>query len=1691
MPQNQPNIFDSGIPTPTPQTNLFDVAPTPTPNTGNIFDDVTGHTDVDTTIGGTIQRGITKVISSIPGAQKTISTIAPALEPVLDVIQRPLYSVARFADSWADNTKGPLDAVAQAFTELKGTEATPGSRLKLSFSDVIRRRYPDFAVNSPNATQIIGFIGDVAFDPLSWLGTGLIADGIKVGGKTLRKGTTEVIKEFLPKATKQIFVGADGTLELIEGLPKLTEKAAKVEAKATKFEALAKQSAVVDDTGDLIPLYHGTDQNFTTFKTKGDVSGVYFTTEPQVASIYAGENGRVIKAYSTAKNVLDTAELPEEKLIKLSERLGLPVPQDASTIDIVNGIRNKLSPSDPLEGQKLLVEQLKKSGYQGLRFMSDDGGTLHPQYLIFNNKDIKLAYTDKGVRALNKVTTRTGEIGALDYANKELNAVGYFDEVANRQQEITDYLNKLIKDPNKPFNTKTSEEIAKQEIVQDLTRPAKPNDVLYDSEVKQRLYDRMNQLVTQRPELVNQLYAPRGLYLKIGAPFGKQRDILKVFSLEPLYDKLHSLSTYIANSDALVPRSLALVADIFNKDFARPTEFINQRDKLLDELAYITHNVQIDSRKLFFKVNKQEQLERIGTSLYDADNQTRKLEAIRATSSEPGFRTLTDGEAAQIFQEAMDKAKLLPEERAVAVSIQQDFKEAALLETRAELLKSELLNYSARGYKLIDDAEEMSLITRGQRSQFPTPYLPSGKARKFDTIEEAQKAGFTPELNAAALYAHRMIQSQRALAFKKFQDSVIEMFGTYSAASKTQHTGILPTAVLEEGLPKRIVDDLRMFGDSMYPFGTNSTVREFLRLTDKLQGLWKKGATVARPNFAIKQLVANTFQSALVLGALAFKAFDPRAAIDASILLLRGGKPLDRLPPFLTNFITKHFTGNEGLDAVLASRTIFQRHFDDALSDNFLANFSKTDALGAKYSGTQLVDEAYKRGIIRGFDSTGETFSQKIQDAITRDAQSYKRVAGTLAKVWNHASFIEDYSRMMLFLNGVGMGYGFDESAKLVNKALFDYQRGLSIIEKSVIRRAIPFYCVPEDTEILTRSGWKRYFQLEDNEEVLTYNQELNKTEWQQVDEVATFEFDDYLTKMKNSDIEILCTENHRWVIQTMNTSRGFAFPYLSKPYILETNQLNSSDKILTCAEIIDSKESYLTKEQARLIGWLITDGYYRFKGEYCEGVIYQHPKKYLDEVILVAGGNPRKPHPDTGVICVPVLKERMNEIKQTLSFIIPAITNSSKEVLEVMYDAMYKADGTVSDNRTSDFLAAQKTSVREIFRILCVLLGKRTSENPRGIVIQKNKSIGVQNLKFSSYRYKGIIWCPKTKNGTWVMKQNDLITITGNTYNRFAIPFVLKQTLAQPGNLTTIEKLMRTTEKLLITGEDLNQSEVDTFNQKGNNYILEQPRLLAGFDKEGTASLNLMNNLTPYDTLNLLTYDKDGNIDMQRSAEKTFLAALTPYLKIPVNLMLPRDFFTGKTIQEVASKFEGNLDQSLGKALPQFVKDAMSWEVRKHELTGKTYTYINPYIAYYSMQFIPALREYIRPLQELDNKVDGHVWGPLNAAMKYVFPVNQKGVDLQEMNQYQILNKVEEINKINGALVTAKLRGDAIGKDTSFEFEDNLKKLQQYLQVLDLTQKERTQPIRGKGIGGNLLQAPQGTEIPTNPPIVAEPSFK
>ena len=390
------------------------------------------------------------------------------------------------------------------------------------------------------------------------------------------------------------------------------------------------------------------------------------------------------------------------------------------------------------------------------------------------------------------------------------------------------------------------------------------------------------------------------------------------------------------------------------------------------------------------------------------------------------------------------------------------------------------------------------------------------------------------------------------------------------------------------------------------------------------------------------------------------------------------------------------------------------------------------------------------------------------------------RVMGPVTKI---GQTVEDHAKLAMYLWAKDKGRTKQEAGRLVQKWLFDYG-DLSHIEKRPfgLRSQAYFYCVPTDCEILTREGWKRHDQLRLGEHVVGYDVERHECRWTAIEDVAVFDYDgELMTLGHNGEGTRGCfpfTPNHRWPILTHSPDGSL------KREIVRGYELRTSHKIPRSAPFVDwPKDSPFSEREAAIIGWLITDG--TFSNGWA---IYQHPKKFAAEIEALLGEDAckRQTHPDTGVYQWTLRATLRNTLKAKgftgREDAVRVIGQLTEAGARAMWDAMYKADGvTTGDGTAVPSFACTNPVVLDAAQMLVQLLGLHMNRSTKGGYISRtDRTLKVAGALGTMW-YKGQVWCPKTGTGTWVMRRNGKIIITGNTYTRKAIPLLMTELVGNP----------------------------------------------------------------------------------------------------------------------------------------------------------------------------------------------------------------------------------------------------------------------------------------------------------------------
>lgn len=327
--------------------------------------------------------------------------------------------------------------------------------------------------------------------------------------------------------------------------------------------------------------------------------------------------------------------------------------------------------------------------------------------------------------------------------------------------------------------------------------------------------------------------------------------------------------------------------------------------------------------------------------------------------------------------------------------------------------------------------------------------------------------------------------------------------------------------------------------------------------------------------------------------------------------------------------------------------------------------------------------------------------------------------------------------------------------------------------------------CVPEDSQILTKQGWKYHNQLVLGESVMGYNILKDNYEWTKLqgihEEIADV---GYVKSNKGKDSKyirgLFCTVNHNWIVKHLKI-KGFVKSN-------SNTKGNCRKLLLPKINFPDCEKSLLTPYQAGILGWYLTDGYAQNKNSTNKkvslniGLLKKSSIKFLDD-FLVIGDYTKKVYSriifgqKRNVTNFYIRTKVFDFIYKLIGNYSPSelVLNLSSAARKQMFLCMLEGDGSKRRGKTRfDRFGGEKFSNKNVcdyFSLLCVALGQpyTVSEKclPSGTRFLNYQLLTKELLANKNYKWKPIkkssVWCPKTGLGTWVMKQNDMICITGN----------------------------------------------------------------------------------------------------------------------------------------------------------------------------------------------------------------------------------------------------------------------------------------------------------------------------------------
>lgn len=325
--------------------------------------------------------------------------------------------------------------------------------------------------------------------------------------------------------------------------------------------------------------------------------------------------------------------------------------------------------------------------------------------------------------------------------------------------------------------------------------------------------------------------------------------------------------------------------------------------------------------------------------------------------------------------------------------------------------------------------------------------------------------------------------------------------------------------------------------------------------------------------------------------------------------------------------------------------------------------------------------------------------------------------------------------------------------------------------------------CMPMDTRILTKGGFKRYDEVAVGEKVAGFDG--TKVVWTSLRGVY-LAGEVKFNRLKTSMFDAVCSNNHGWVVHDGHRARRNGQE--SAAHKVATKDLRQGHRIIVAAAGLQQKgDLAITDDEASLLGWIITDGstskHSNRKNCY-RTCILQAKEPYKTAIRerlsqFFTSERPRRLVPGELLMSVfycsaPQLNEicarlgvSVQNLRKDLHKVVGRLSSSAQVA---MFQSMLDAEGWKEKGRWRWSQSNKNQGVIETFQVLAALTGKRLTKmsfRQDGVgtctVVSRGSHVCVADLKIQPAG-SGPAWCPVTKTGNWVcLQSNGQVTITGN----------------------------------------------------------------------------------------------------------------------------------------------------------------------------------------------------------------------------------------------------------------------------------------------------------------------------------------
>jgi DNA modification methylase len=308
--------------------------------------------------------------------------------------------------------------------------------------------------------------------------------------------------------------------------------------------------------------------------------------------------------------------------------------------------------------------------------------------------------------------------------------------------------------------------------------------------------------------------------------------------------------------------------------------------------------------------------------------------------------------------------------------------------------------------------------------------------------------------------------------------------------------------------------------------------------------------------------------------------------------------------------------------------------------------------------------------------------------------------------------------------------------------------------------------CYSEDTECLTKDGWKKYDELTKEDFILQWDMNSGSLTWLHPKNIFVYPYHGNMIGLKNKHTDQLITPNHTVVAEIRKHSRN------ERNYTFEKIKAEELKKhwqvfLPMSGELIDGEHNDL----AYLIGWWLTDAWTHGDKKACmfsqckpdkieklKNALSKADCSFSEYIKKSSNKNHQDEHTFyvTGKLSEYLLKNYPDR-KLTFNVLLWDM-ESRKNLLEGLMDG---------DGYSKDFMVfySQNKERLDVFQSLAFSLGYRVMLNyEQGTAhLSQNKTTEIHNGT-TKINYDGSVWCLETETGAFVVRRNGKMFISGNS---------------------------------------------------------------------------------------------------------------------------------------------------------------------------------------------------------------------------------------------------------------------------------------------------------------------------------------